>query len=646
MMSPRRIKNPLLTVFSVTVFAVSIGVSWRLASNDSPTGVAEVDTNRPRQALADGYVSSNACEGCHFREYKSWWTSYHRTMTQVASPETVAASFNHVEVTAVRGRSMHLERRDQEFRATFDDPDACIGCSQITRKVALVTGSHHQQQYWYSTGQGRLVSKLPGIFLIDEKRWIPRQAAFLHPPDERAGSDTGAWNAVCIACHTTGGKPEIDSPFGSRPVHEQTFDSEVVEFGIACEACHGPGGDHAHLNQNPLRRYALHLSAAPDPSIVQPLRLDPRRSSQVCGQCHSVWEFYDVAGERQANRDGLPYRPSGELKATRFIADPTTNLHSPTMKEILATDPSFARDSFWPDGMIRVSGREYNGLIESPCFKDARDPAHAMTCFSCHAMHQNEDDPRTPQAWAAGKQLKPEKDENETCLQCHPALRRNLAAHTKHQSVAGNLCSNCHMPYTTYGLLRALRSHQVSSPSVAVSLATGRPNACNQCHLDKTLAWTSERLNEWYGIAKPALTPDERAISGAVLWLLRGDAGQRALMAWTMGWAPAQQASGVSWMAPLLSQLLNDPYEAVRFIASNALTKLPDFGRTNYDPFVPPDDRVRQVSSAFNSWQAKSRLTKHRTDPELLLDSRGDIDLRLLERLKKERNDRPMFLRE
>ena len=49
------------------------------------------------------------------------------------------------------------------------------------------------------------------------------------------------------------------------------------------------------------------------------------------------------------------------------------------MQALLADDPRFLRDSFWSDGMVRVSGREYNGLIESPCFS-ARDRtvAHAV----------------------------------------------------------------------------------------------------------------------------------------------------------------------------------------------------------------------------------------------------------------------------
>ena len=50
------------------------------------------------------------------------------------------------------------------------------------------------------------------------------------------------------------------------------------------------------------------------------------------------------------------------------------------------------------------------------------------------------------------------------------------------------------MPFTTYGLLKTIRSHQISNPSVQATLETGRPNACNLCHLDKTLEWTANAL--------------------------------------------------------------------------------------------------------------------------------------------------------
>ncbi|HYL39168.1 MAG TPA: ammonia-forming cytochrome c nitrite reductase subunit c552 [Bryobacteraceae bacterium] len=565
-------------------------------------------------------------------------------MTQVPTPDNVIAPFSGVQVDAVRGQPMLLERRGDDFWAQFDDPDfrgRHGETRRISRKVVLMTGSHQQQVYWYATGLHRLISKLPAIYLIREKQWIPRRAAFLHPPDEPAGSETGGWNGICIACHTTNGKPEIDTPFGSQPVLRQVVESTVSEFGIACEACHGPAEEHTRVNRNPARRYWLHLTAKEDTTIAHPLRVDPRRSSQICGQCHSIWEFYDVAAERQANSHGLPYRPGAELRDTRFMVQPTTNLNSQTMREILAEDPSFLSDSFWSDGMVRVSGREYNGLIESPCFKDAHDAKRTLSCFSCHAEHEGAGDPRSVQNWADGHQLAAGMDGNEACLQCHSKFRTNLQDHTRHHSASANLCYNCHMPYTSYGLLRALRSHQVSSPSVAASVSTGRPNACNQCHLDRTLAWTSEYLAKWYAIPKPELTAEQQTISAAILWLLRGDAGQRALMAWSAGWQPARQASGVDWMAPFVGQLLDDPYDAVRFIAARSLATLPGFENFNYNFLASPNVRAEAVSNVVSAWRGA-----HRADPQLLLGAGGAVDFDMLKALKTKRDDRRMFMRE
>src|SRR5262245_58823027 len=75
---------------------------------------------RPIQAAGDGYVSSNACKACHPAQYETWHRSYHRTMTQVATPQTIRADFDHARVDAVYGKPMQLERRGSDFWAEFD----------------------------------------------------------------------------------------------------------------------------------------------------------------------------------------------------------------------------------------------------------------------------------------------------------------------------------------------------------------------------------------------------------------------------------------------------------------------------------------------------------------------------------------------
>ena len=69
--------------------------------------------------------------------------------------------------------------------------------------------------------------------------------------------------------------------------------------------------------------------------------------------------------------------------------------------------------------MIRVSGREYNGLIDSPCFTKAASDESRMSCFSCHTMHNPSDDTRPTSEWADRHQLAAGMDGNNACLQCH-----------------------------------------------------------------------------------------------------------------------------------------------------------------------------------------------------------------------------------
>ena len=238
-------------------------------------------------------------------------------------------------------------------------------------------------------------------------------------------------------------------------------------------------------------------------------------------------------------------------------------------------------------------------------------------------------------------------DGNRACINCHHefAHPEKISAHTFHaEKSAGSKCYNCHMPHTSYGLLKAIRSHQISSPSVQESLNTGRPNACNQCHLDKTLAWTADHLTQWYGIEKPELTVDQSEVAAAVLWLLRGDAGQRALAAWSFGWQDAQQASGLDWIAPYLGQLLEDPYDAVRYIAYRSLRRLPQYSEIQYNFIGSPAHRSEMRDEVMKLWNASGGVAQRNGADQILLDENGQLDASRFNRVLKARDDRPVSL--
>ena len=142
------------------------------------------------------------------------------------------------------------------------------------------------------------------------------------------------------------------------------------------------------------------------------------------------------------------------------------------------------------------------------------------------------------------------------------------------------------------------------------------------------------------------MSEDEQTIAASLLLLLRGDAGQRALAAWSMGWAPAQRVSGTGWMGVPLAMLLNDPYDAVRLIAHRSLRSLPGFDGFQYDFLAPSAEHLQDTLRALDHWRTTRPPGGARTDPALLLDAAGSPRMDAIIRLGLQRNDRPVVLRE
>jgi hypothetical protein len=326
---------------------------------------------------------------------------------------------------------------------------------------------------------------------------------------------------------------------------------------------------------------------------------------------------------------GVAFRPGDDLRATTAVFRYAETPRHPLLAELLAADPNALQGRFWADGTIRVAGREYNGLLETACFQRGE-----LTCLSCHSMHGYED---------RSDQLAPDRTGDEACLQCHGDYRARVGKHTHHAPESpGSRCMNCHMPHTTYGLFAAMRSHRIDSPSAGVSAETGRPNACNLCHLDATLEWTNRRLHEWYGAPLAELAAEQRSLAASVLWTIRGDAAQRAVAAWHMGWRPAQQASGRKWLGAYLNVLLGDPYRVVRRVAARSLATLPGFADFEFDYLAQAETIARKQYEASARWQRAMAGSPDRSGARILLDASGRIDSPELFRLLALRDHRPL----
>ena len=610
----------------LTAGLVVASLYWRTAPSQPATD--PITSNRipgdrqrpvgaiPRKTKDERFTTSAACRECHQPQYDSWHATYHRTMTQVATPATVIPKLNVPVRLTARGRTTAIDRRGDTFWVKMADPDweleqqsrgvaleSIANPPTVDRKIVMTTGSHHLQAYWIG-GQDGGLRQVPWEFHIGQQRWLPVEDVFLRPPD--AGRMFSHWNSKCIQCHSVHGNPGWDP-------QSRQFNTEVGELGIACESCHGPGA--AHIRE---QRAGTNTSVT---AILNPQRQPAHISARVCGQCHATFQPRDP---EQFHLHGFNHRAGEPLEVSRELAT-FDHPARPRMEQQGMT-------VYWGDRACRVGGAEYLGLLETACYQ-----ANQLSCLSCHSMHDS--DPDT--------QLGKDMQGNQACLQCHQKFADTIETHTHHPAQSsGSLCYNCHMPHTSYALLTAMRSHRIDSPNVTSSLQHGRPNACNLCHIDKTLQWSAQHLQQWYQQPELTFTADQQGTAASLLWLLTGDAMQRALAAWHLGWSPAIEAGSDDWQSSFLALLLDDPYPAVRLVAYQSLRQLPGLSDFEFDYLAP-----RAVRLAARQ-QIMERLRNHaasNTGPraaEMLLDATGQPLQATIDRLLKLRNDRPVDIPE
>jgi hypothetical protein len=530
------------------------------------------------------------------------------------------------EEVEVQGQRFTFTRRNDEYFVELNDP--IVYGKRMSRRLVLMTGSHHAHVFWYESGYDKTPAQLQIMYIIDQQRWIPRRSFFLRPPNLEKENELGRWNGICVNCHSTHPRSRPPDP------SQNNWDTRVSDFGISCEACHGPGEAHAAFHQlDPDAR------RQDDDPIVNPLDLPKSVRSDLCGQCHGMMmvNIDDVADRERYFEHGRQFRPGDQLQDARFLSvvrASEEHRQSETFRKFDAM-PGVTVGHFWPDGQMRVTGRDYTGMIESRCFQQGE-----LSCLSCHTMHQQ--DLSLQSAWK-NDQLLPNMRGDAACLQCHPKYERLGTQHTHHAvGSEGSRCMNCHMPHTVYGILKTSRSHTISSPSVATTLKTGRPNACNLCHLDHTLEQTATHLTQWYGQEKPDLTDDQKSTAASLLHFLAGDAAQRVLQVNAFQWQPAREASGTDWMRMYLLFGMDDPYDAIRLISERAYRSLPNVELQGYDFLDSPQDRGAALGVEFQE------VLSQRWQPNeaLLIDAQGRLDQNRLGALMSRRNRRPVYLQE
>ena len=572
--------------------AVPTTIALVLALGHDPV---HAEATKPLHARNDDYVGASTCKSCHADHHASWRRTFHSTMTQLPTEESVLGRFNGDAVTMYGATATPFQH---EGRFYFRLP-TMGGEGPREAEVALTVGSRRYQQYFerYEGAAGVTYRRLPLFWHVAESRWMHLNGAFFEPDSDDWGTHQSLWNMNCIFCHNTGIAPGLRQ---TSPT-EKRFDSHVADLGIACESCHGPGRKHVEHNASLAARYLTILGLKKVSDIADPMKLGQRERSALCGQCHSqrlpkdhekLWTYLDKGPE---------FRPGDRLEAH---VTPITR-DTPSLDP---RDPEAFRRRFWADGTARLTAYEYLGMTQSPCFQGGK-----FGCSSCHRMHSGD----------VKGQLEPEMKGDRACTQCHGDIAKNVSAHTHHRAESsGSRCLDCHMPRVTFGVLAIHRSHRVESPDVRRDVEAGRPNACTTCHADKTALWAAERMRDFWGprYQAPSARPDRAPLDvpEALASLHAGDPVARAVLVDALGRAEsAVPPRERGFMLANALVALGDGYGAVRHIARLSAIELDRtlgtrlaYGLRSFDTQAAVDARNQVLTELLSglATNAKGRL--------------------------------------
>lgn len=373
---------------------------------------------------------------------------------QVATEDTILGDFNDTsfELFDVETR---FSRRQGRFLVNTEGPDGRLADFD----VKYTFGVSPLQQYLIELPGGKLQC-LTIAWDTKARRWFS-----LYPEERIEPGDplhwTGRyqnWNLMCAECHTTDYQKGYD-------LVTDSYQSSWTELNVSCQACHGPGEEHMNWARNPEasetfeRDYRLKVSFKLN-------KLNSRYEVDSCAPCHS---------RRSRFSERYPHHGAFE-----------DHFRLQTLGQGL----------YFPDGQIREEVYVYGSFLQSKMFHQG------VSCSDCHDPHS----------------LNLKKTGNELCTQCHQPQHPVRAftglrlanydspLHHFHSTEGGSKqkgtgaeCVSCHMPERTFMVVDPRRDHSFRVPRPDLSIRLGVPNACTQCHTDRSDRWAADWVDAWYG---------------------------------------------------------------------------------------------------------------------------------------------------
>lgn len=499
------------------------------------------------------YVGGQACAGCHVREYEAWHGSHHDLAMQEAHAQTVLGDFNNARF-AYAGITSTFFKRDGRFYINTDGPDGKLADYEIKYTFGVTP----LQQYLIEFPGGRMQAL--SIAWDTRPKGQGGQRWFHLYPNERithkdelhwAGPQQN-WNFMCADCHSTNLKKNYDAA-------SHRFKTSWSEVNVSCEACHGPGSRHVEWARpdgsgekktDPAKglavsfkeRRAMRWTMVPETDTARPQQARPLHTELgVCAPCHArrttIAEGFEAGGA--------------------FLDHYLPALLEPPL--------------YYPDGQQREEVYTWGSFLQSRMYRQG------VTCSDCHEPHS----------------LKLHAPGNGVCAQCHLPAKYDADSHHFHQpGGSGAQCVNCHMPATTYMVIDPRHDHSFRVPRPDRSVTLGTPNACNQCHRDKSPEWSAEQLVRWYGHSAGGFQRFVFAPGEAELIKLMVDTTQPEIVRATAAAVISRAPDPAAVTAAV--KLLGDDSPLVRYAALATLELLPPAQRVQFAASLL-DDPVKIV---------------------------------------------------
>jgi tetratricopeptide (TPR) repeat protein len=448
----------------------------------------------PLAAGADqpaAFVGAQACAGCHRAQFDAWKGSHHALAMQQATEATVLGGFADASFER-SGVTTTFFRDGDKFMIRTEGPDGELH----DYPIAYTFGVYPLQQYLIAFPGGRLQAF--GVAWDSRPKEQGGQHWFhLYPGQQLKPGDplhwTGrdqTWNYQCAGCHSTDLRKNYD-------LAANTYATSWTDLDVACEACHGPGSRHIAWAKD-------YAEGGAYPAGTDASRMGLTNWLEPTDTGH--WEMNPETGiaRRPLPTPGTPALAGGRPGAPLPGLDPgiagegrvgvsnelETCAACHSRRKVITKNPVPGEpylDAYLPalleTGLYHADGQIDGEVYEYGSFLESRMHAAGVTCSNCHDSH-------SAKLGAEG---------NALCAQCHLPEKFDVAAHHHHQpGSAGAQCVNCHMPTKNYMVVDARHDHSIRVPRPDLSASLGTPNACTQCHGDRSAQWAAVTVAGWY----------------------------------------------------------------------------------------------------------------------------------------------------